>query len=157
MEIKGESGTELRICIVSLAAVGAVLSSGYETVPRIYSCHFRFANLVAEWRVSASPPRRQGPRSLSSAAAAGSLSRACLHLRKDADTEATISAAEAQMGMIQYSGQASSVTQACDRELSISLSSRNLHLVEVALRDTAAFAGPVLLFVCISHPGTNIP
>lgn len=69
----------------------------------------------------------------------------------------TISAAEAQMGMTPYSRQASSVTQACDGELSISLSSRNLHLVEVALRDTAEFAGPVLLFVCISHPGMDIP
>lgn len=98
--IKGESETELRIRIVSLPAFGAVLSSGYETVPRIYSCHFWFANLVAEWQVSVSPPRREHPRSCSSAASAGSLSRACLHLRKDADTEVTIRATEAQVGMI---------------------------------------------------------
>lgn len=69
----------------------------------------------------------------------------------------TICAAEAQMGMISYSGQASVVTQACDRELRVSLSSRNLGLVEVAVRDTAAFAGPVLLFVCTSQPGMDIP
>lgn len=77
VEIKGKLENRLCIHIVSPSVFGEVLSSGYETMPCICSCHFWFANLMAEWQVTASPPWQEHPCSLSSAATAGSLSRAC--------------------------------------------------------------------------------
>lgn len=60
---------------------------------------FDLQTCVLEWPVSASCSGWEHPHFLSSAAAEN-LSRVCLCLRKDADTEVTICGPEAQMEMI---------------------------------------------------------
>lgn len=60
---------------------------------------FDLQTCVLEWQVSASFSGWEHPYSLSSVAPEN-LSRVCLSLRKDPDTEVTVCGAEAQMGTI---------------------------------------------------------
>lgn len=60
---------------------------------------FDLQTCMLEWQVNASCSSWEHPHSLFFAAVEN-LARACLCLRKDADTEVTICGAEAQMGII---------------------------------------------------------